>query len=296
MSSVKTFRFDSLNLQLRQLINRETINNQFIISICLSGKLSIYIDNKLYNYAKHDAIILIPGSTIEMKKCTDDFKSMHIVIRPEIASFFTKVENSFQYKYIRLNPICTMSSYQFTLIENYLNIIEKMTLSNHPKHHYSKLSLERALAALQLEVGGVFLNSKFEFSEYFNKSDLFLLGEFLSSVRANHVEHREVQFYADEQNLSRRYFSRTIKSVSSKTAKEWINLETLESVEALLEHTDLDINTISMEMNFSSASALNEFFKKETHMSPSEYRIKKANELIIKADKQALLDKIEIHL
>lgn len=49
-----------------------------------------------------------------------------------------------------------------------------------------------------------------------------ILNRFLASLLENCTQHRTVQFYADQQHLSPKYFSSIIKKRSTKTAMQWI--------------------------------------------------------------------------
>ncbi|MCV9927288.1 helix-turn-helix domain-containing protein [Flavobacterium sp. LS1R49] len=86
--------------------------------------------------------------------------------------------------------------------------------------------------------------------------------------------HRTVTYYADQLNVTRKYLSEVIKSISGKTAGEWINDVVILEAKVLLQNKSLTINQISDTLNFTNQSVFGKFFKNHTGLSPMEYRKK----------------------
>ena len=99
-----------------------------------------------------------------------------------------------------------------------------------------------------------------------------LMHDFLKQIQSNYKEERRVDFYAEQLCISPKYLSQAIKSLTGKTAGEWIDEYVALEAKALLKHSNMTIQQISYELNFPSQSFFGKYFKRITGMSPKEYR------------------------
>ena len=99
-----------------------------------------------------------------------------------------------------------------------------------------------------------------------------ILEDFLLLVRDHHTKERNLSFYADKLYLTPKYLSKLIKSVSGKSAHEWIDSFVILEAKNLLKYSDMSIKAIVYELNFPNQTTFYRFFKTKTGMTPSEYR------------------------
>lgn len=99
-----------------------------------------------------------------------------------------------------------------------------------------------------------------------------LYERFVHMVHENCVKEREVQYYADQLNITAKYLSYVCKQNSGITASEWIKRYAKERIILLLENKNLNIAEIADEMKFSSRSFFTRYVKKLLGVTPSEYR------------------------
>lgn len=97
---------------------------------------------------------------------------------------------------------------------------------------------------------------------------------FLHHLYRNFRKERQIRFYASNMNVSTAYLSRLVKEISGSTINEHVT--SLISKEAcnLLSHSDMSIGEIADTLSFSDQSALTNFFKMRTGMTPLAYRNK----------------------
>lgn len=113
---------------------------------------------------------------------------------------------------------------------------------------------------------------KAEPNEIFKSCRALLVDKFLNLVRDNHMEHRELSFYAEKLCLTPKYLTTVIKKESGVSAADWIEKYVILQAQALLKSTDLTIQQISDKLNFSSQVFFGKYFKRLVGMSPKEYR------------------------
>ncbi len=83
-----------------------------------------------------------------------------------------------------------------------------------------------------------------------------------------------VRHCASELCLSPNYFGDLIRKETGKTAQEHIKLHTLDAIKRELSNSDKTITDVAYELGFQYPQHLSRFFKKETGISPAEYRQK----------------------
>lgn len=85
-------------------------------------------------------------------------------------------------------------------------------------------------------------------------------------------EHHTVEYYAKHLHVNAKHLSQTLKKETGKTAGEWIQELLILESKVLLQEAELSINQIADILHFSDQSMFGKFFKKHTHLTPSQYR------------------------
>ena len=95
---------------------------------------------------------------------------------------------------------------------------------------------------------------------------------FLSLIPVHiHKEHT-VRFYADSLCITRGHLARILKENGNRNPKLIIETALTETAKQLLQNSTLTVYAIAEMLHFSSASTFTNFFKRQTRMTPSEYR------------------------
>lgn len=138
------------------------------------------------------------------------------------------------------------------------------------KHHFYEEALKLQMRLFILEMWHTFVN------EYERRKRSLQTGTLYERFRhlvQNHcMKEREVQFYANQLNITAKYLNAISKQNSGITASEWIQRFAKERIVLLLQNENLNIAEISDEMRFSSRSFFTRYVKKILGVTPSEYR------------------------
>ena len=81
-----------------------------------------------------------------------------------------------------------------------------------------------------------------------------------------------MSFYAKQLNITPKYLSSVVKEVSGKTAARWIDESVILEAKALLKYSGMSIQEIAYYLNFPNQSFFGSYFKRNTGMSPSQYK------------------------
>lgn len=103
-------------------------------------------------------------------------------------------------------------------------------------------------------------------------ADKRLLTTYQAKVEANFRELHEVGAYASLLNISAGHLSEVVKAQSGKPAIKHLHERLVLEARRLLFYTSLALKEIAFDLGFADASYFNRFFKRETGITPAEYR------------------------
>ena len=99
-----------------------------------------------------------------------------------------------------------------------------------------------------------------------------LLEKFIHLVFQHSSTRRDVQFYADQLCITTRYLSSILQDLTGHTPKDLIDSRCIQEIKMLLRTTNLTMQEIALRLNFPDQSFFSRYFKKNTGMTPAEYR------------------------
>ena len=102
--------------------------------------------------------------------------------------------------------------------------------------------------------------------EYF-KQFTELLGE-------HYTRERSVGYYARQLCITPKYLTTLIKRISGKSVSEWIDSYVILEAKTLLKYSNMSVQEIAYYLNFPNQSFFGSYFKRNTGMSPSQYKAK----------------------
>lgn len=98
---------------------------------------------------------------------------------------------------------------------------------------------------------------------------------FVKCLYDNYKQHRSVAFYASQLYITPKYLTTVIKSVSGRSATEWIDEYVILEAKNLLRYSKMSIQEVAYALNFPNQSFFGKYFKHHTSMSPSQYKMQK---------------------
>lgn len=100
--------------------------------------------------------------------------------------------------------------------------------------------------------------------------------EILHYIQENIFDSKQLKSnkISEQFNISLNYLGKYFKKQTGETLQEYISNYKLRLIEARLLNSDMRINEIADELNFSDESHLNKVFRKHKGMNPSEFRKK----------------------
>lgn len=107
-------------------------------------------------------------------------------------------------------------------------------------------------------------------TKYTRKEELAF--KFMHMIIDEHSPSKEIAYYADRLNITPKYLTNLVRSISGRSAHDWIVYYTIIEIKALLRESSLDMKTIASRVNFSDQPSFCRFFRHYTGLTPKKYR------------------------
>jgi len=99
-----------------------------------------------------------------------------------------------------------------------------------------------------------------------------LVKRFFHLVEENHQKNLSLSDYSGMIGVTPNHLTQTVKLLTGKTSSQIIKAKQLLEIKRLLVHTNLSVSEIANQLNFEDQSYFTKFFKRETGVTPIQYR------------------------
>ncbi|MEJ5048620.1 helix-turn-helix domain-containing protein [Chryseobacterium culicis] len=115
-------------------------------------------------------------------------------------------------------------------------------------------------------------NVKIVSEETFDSQDYIIYRKFMDLLSSQYHSLHAVSEYSELLNITPRRLSELCKRCCHKSAKEIINGQIIAEAKRLLQFSAHSVKDIAYQLNFSTSEQFSHFFKKNTEISPANYR------------------------
>ena len=240
-----------------------------LILICHEGVL--WIKNMPdQTFKAHDIGILLPDQIVVSQRASADYRATLIAVSRK---FHDRLQHSYPYtRYApryRRRPGTHLTDEQYKSLLDVVGLVRTITQS---KSIHRTEMLSNLLAIMLNMVGEYHVSNHPDISINLSPNEQ-LFNRFYEAIIQHHRESHEMAFYARICCLSPKHFSEIIKRDTGISANQWISTFLTVRAKSLLDsREDYSIQQISDFLGFSEQSSFSRFFKRETGMSPREYR------------------------
>lgn len=99
-----------------------------------------------------------------------------------------------------------------------------------------------------------------------------MVKRFKQLIEEKYQLNKTVSEYAEWLSVSPNHLSETVKTLTGRTPTDLINDKMILEIKRLLIHTELSVSEIAYQLNFTDQSYFSRYFKKQTGLSPGEFR------------------------
>lgn len=250
----------------------------YLAFFCIEGNFELEINLKRFSVKENSLFLYTPGNIVRVANISKEEKEMvHFIVVAISSDLMSSTRFDFNKLYdeslhLLENPSVVLSEQEKNLCKSYLSLINEISELKIPNTKESVTSLISSIFYLMGALWGNRVTEAIKNQDEGSIRSKAIFENFLKLVRDYHTKERNLSFYADKLFLTPKYLSKLIKTVSGKSAHEWIDSFVILEAKNLLKYSDMSIKSIVYELNFPNQTTFYRFFKTKTGMTPSEYR------------------------
>jgi len=251
------------------VVNEEYISPYSVVALCHRGYVKSEFDLRPVEFRAHDIAIMRPGHIIKNCFASADYSAQLIVTHP---SALNSMRQQYFNHHLATHKFFDAYPWQHLTDEQYRQVCDAFNLVQtacNVEGVYREELISSTFHTLMV------LLSSFRYEQMESQQDAGhqLSRQFNDAVIEHYRQSREVSFYARMFHLSPKYFSTLIKQETGISAGEWIDrYVTLQAKELITRCRNHTIQQISDDLGFCEQASFSRFFKKQTGMTPTEYR------------------------
>ena len=279
--TLREYSIDQLMIRKFDLLSRpEEVEDRYplrlkdsLLILVLSGEIYIEMNYQNHTLEKNMVVQLTEDDILLNISHSTDFTGYLVRISSELRSEIkgraveARLQKASRLK--RAYPIQKLNDREFKRVVG--RICSMQSYISDETHLYRSLIIRNEVLSLFLDLDNSRANKYGDREIELSHAEL-LRERFRELLVEKCRQHRDVGFYAQELCVSGDYLSRIIREHDGGSAIKWITNAVITEAKYMMRQPGKTINEIALEMNFPDQSTFGKFFKKQTGVSPKEYK------------------------
>ena len=250
-----------------------------LTGICTKGEAHFTLLGVKRVIKPNEIFCFLSGHFVALNSVSDDFEAHYCIISESFMKDITSRFPNVMFDYLIAHPSMHMTEVAMDEALRYFDLIE---LKMKEKYNlFQKDIIFNILYSYALDMYNM-INRDLPNLPLGKTANERIFDKFTLLAYHHIKENNPVTYYADALNITPKHLSKVVKSIKGISLKQWLDEFMLQELKQTLLSTQLSIQQISDEYNFSSADAFHHFFRKHTGMSPSNYRLQTDRPIINK--------------
>lgn len=255
-----------------KILCKPFLMNYVGLIVCEKGYFCFDVDKKKFTARAGETVFLSEGNNFSIGELSDDLRVSILFyhIDPIREILGSSIVAMYLYTTLTPEPCYVWTSGEESDLARYIALLgrHRKSAQNLFDNHECKL----LLLALTYRLCSIYSRRIIEEKNVAgHKIDTFI--KLIRLIEKYYMQERGVAFYADKLCLSPKYLSALSKSVCGYTVQELVFRAIIRKSIFWLKNTNKSVQEISDDLNFPNASFFGTFFKKQTGLAPSYYRI-----------------------
>lgn len=255
-----------------KILCKPFLMNYVGLIVCEKGYFCFDVDKKKFTARAGETVFLSEGNNFSIGELSDDLRVSMLFyhVDPIREILGSSIVAMYLYTTLTPEPCYVWTSGEESDLARYIALLgrHRKSAQNPFDNHECKL----LLLALTYRLCSIYSRRIIEEKNVAgHKIDTFI--KLIRLIEKYYMQERGVAFYADKLCLSPKYLSALSKSVCGYTVQELVFRAIIRKSIFWLKNTNKSVQEISDDLNFPNASFFGTFFKKQTGLAPSYYRI-----------------------
>lgn len=248
----------------------------FVIGVCTEGETTFTSNLKEYRLKKDSLFIIDPKHILQIQS-DDRFKAHVIVITPDFLRRINIDTKHMMPLFLQFGsrPCMELTHKECTSLRSFISMVEQELEG--PETDFAVEIVGGLIAATIYKVGDILTHYIKEHPELenpmHNRAEEYFK-QFTELLGEHYTRERSVGYYARQLCITPKYLTTLIKRISGKSVSEWIDSYVILEAKTLLKYSNMSVQEIAYYLNFPNQSFFGSYFKRNTGMSPSQYKAK----------------------
>jgi AraC family transcriptional activator of pobA len=245
------------------------------ISFKFNFKGKIKYGQGYYDFAEGGLCFYSPHQIISSAEDGIDYSGYTLLFHPDFIRHFPLLSKMKQYGFFNYDAnegLYVSDKEKQILISVFENIKDELS------HSIDEFSQEVLISHIEVLLG---LSSRFYKRQFITRkavnNDMLakmehLLNDYFDKKEALQKGLPTVEYLAGQLNISPRYLSDMLRSLTGQNAQQHIHEKLIEKAKVYLTATQLSVSEIAYQLGFEHSQSFSKLFKKKTNVTPIEYK------------------------
>lgn len=250
--------------------------NALIIGVGTEGETSLTSNLQEFRLKKDSLFIFSPKHILQVQS-NNRFKAHLIVIAPDFLKRINIDTKRMMPLFLQFGslPCMELTHAESQSLRSFISMVEQELKGS--ETDFSSEIIGGLIAATIYKVGDILTHYLTEHPEVdspiHNRAEEYFR-QFTELLGEHYKHERSVGFYARQLCITPKYLTTLIKRISGKSVSEWIDDYVILEAKTLLKYSNMSVQEIAYYLNFPNQSFFGSYFKRNTGMSPSQYKAK----------------------
>lgn len=248
--------------------------NALIIGVGTEGETSLTSNLQEFRLKKDSLFIFSPKHILQVQS-NNRFKAHLIVIAPDFLKRINIDIKRMMPLFLQFGslPCMELTHAESQSLRSFISMVEQELKGS--ETDFSSEIIGGLIAATIYKVGDILTHYLTEHPEVdspiHNRAEEYFR-QFTELLGEHYKHERSVGFYARQLCITPKYLTTLIKRISGQSVSEWIDNYVILEAKTLLKYSTMSIQEIAYYLNFPNQSFFGSYFKRNTGMSPSQYK------------------------
>ena len=246
----------------------------FIIGVGTEGETSVSFNLHEFRLKKDSMFIFTPKNILQVNS-QQYFKADVIAISPDFMRRINIDTKRMMPLFLQFGslPCMELTHAESQSLRSFISMVEQELKGS--ETDFSSEIIGGLIAATIYKVGDILTHYLTEHPEVdspiHNRAEEYFR-QFTELLGEHYKHERSVGFYARQLCITPKYLTTLIKRISGQSVSEWIDNYVILEAKTLLKYSTMSIQEIAYYLNFPNQSFFGSYFKRNTGMSPSQYK------------------------
>ena len=248
-----------------------TVSRGFSIGLCLQGRCILRINGRKIEITGGTLPVVAPNKLIETISVSEDFVLEYVTAPLEIILEHPSPVDTVILYMAFSNSTMQLPHKRMERRIDYFDFLGRRY--SEQDNSYRNEIANAVFYAIMLEICDLY-GKLYEAGDKkpVRPRQEVLADDFFKLLAENYKKEHNVGFYAEKLHRTPKYLSGAIRRISGKSVNEWINTMLISQSKLMLRATDKTVLEISEALDFSCPSVFVQFFRRNTGVTPLQYR------------------------